>query len=311
MISFIIIGKNEGERLEKSISSVLNVIELDNIKDSEIIYVDSKSSDDSLSIAMSMGVRTFLITGECNAAIARNIGAKESKGNILFFLDGDMEILPGFLQNIINEGNMTYPFVSGIFDDIVYNQEWKYQHTSRRIKLNEGDKDLIEYTTGGLFIIEKALWEKVNGMDSIFTKSQDYDLGLRLAKLGIPLHRKAILLAKHHTVSYYRRKWDPSIKKYASLILRKHFFNPYCYDTVIRGQYSSITLLLSICMSIISPLFLLLYLFVLLYKFYRVGKIDKQYHISLFYKTIVEDILFFWYLFTYFPKVKELSYIQM
>ena len=259
MISFVIIGKNEGERLEKSILSVLNVIKLDYIKESEIIYVDSNSSDDSLSIAKSMGVRTFLITGECNAAIARNIGAKESKGDILFFLDGDMEILPGFLHNIIKDGNMIYPFVSGIFDDVVYNQEWEYQHTSRRIKLNEGDADLIEYTTGGLFIIERALWEKVGGMDSRFTKSQDYDLGLRLAKLGIPLHRKAILLAKHHTVSYYRRKWNPSIKKYASLIFRKHLLNPYCYETVIRGQYTSIALLISICMSVISPSFLLLY----------------------------------------------------
>ena len=47
-------------------------------------------------------VKIYIITGKFNAAIARNIGAKEAKGDV-FFIDGDMEILPDFLPLVYNE----------------------------------------------------------------------------------------------------------------------------------------------------------------------------------------------------------------
>ena len=48
MISFIIIGKNEGWKLLKSIESVYKAIEINKIEDSEVIYVDSRSTDNTL-----------------------------------------------------------------------------------------------------------------------------------------------------------------------------------------------------------------------------------------------------------------------
>lgn len=93
MISFIIIGRNEGWRLEKCFTSVFKTIKKDNIESFEVIYVDSKSTDNSVNVAKSYEeIKVFQIVGVCNAAIARNVGAKEAKGDILFFIDGDMEI---------------------------------------------------------------------------------------------------------------------------------------------------------------------------------------------------------------------------
>ena len=93
MISFIIIGKNEGKTIKLSIESVLNVIENSLFIESEILYIDSKSSDQTLKIVKSYRqIKYFELTGKCNAAIARNVGARESKGEVLFFIDGDMEI---------------------------------------------------------------------------------------------------------------------------------------------------------------------------------------------------------------------------
>ena len=82
MISFIIIGKNEGWRLQKCLQSISYVVEQDAIANYEIIYVDSQSTDNSIELAKQYGAKAFLITGECNAAIARNIGAKEAIGDI-------------------------------------------------------------------------------------------------------------------------------------------------------------------------------------------------------------------------------------
>jgi glycosyltransferase involved in cell wall biosynthesis len=120
MISFIIIGKNEGWRLKKCLHSIAYIIEQDKIVDYEIIYVDSKSTDNSVELAKQHGAKVYLVIGECNAAIARNIGAKEAIGDILFFIDGDMELLSGFLPKVIENGKLVYPFVSGLFIDVIH-----------------------------------------------------------------------------------------------------------------------------------------------------------------------------------------------
>ena len=86
MISFIVIGKNEGLRLKKCFESIHKAIDYDSIKNYEIIYVDSKSIDNSLALAKTFSdIKVFLITGENNAAIARNIGQKNPM-EIFYFL---------------------------------------------------------------------------------------------------------------------------------------------------------------------------------------------------------------------------------
>lgn len=309
MISFIIIGKNEGERLIKALSSLKIVVEEDNLSDYEVLYVDSQSSDKSLDVAKNFGARTYQIIGECNAAIARCIGALEAKGDILFFLDGDMEIVPGFIPQIINEnGKMVYPFVSGIFDDIIYDKDWNYILTSRRFSLKEGEQDAIQNTTGGLFVIEKHLWLKVGGMDTRFAKSQDLDLGLRLAKIGCPLHRKAILAAKHHMISYFRRGMLIGNKKYSALLFRCHLLNPHYYETFIRSQYTTVALVISLIFLFITPWSIVFYISSIIYQIIRVEMLDKSLHLELFYKIPISDIAFIWYALTYYPKKKELKY---
>ena len=174
MISFIIIGKNEGWRLEKCLLSIVFVVKQDEIADYEIIYVDSRSTDNSVELAKQYGAKVFLITGECNAAIARNIGAKEAMGDILFFIDGDMELFPEFLPQVLTTDNqLEYPFISGIFNDIVHDLDWNYLYTSRRHKLQEGNADAVQATTGGLFMIEHSLWNQVKGLDTRLKIGED------------------------------------------------------------------------------------------------------------------------------------------
>jgi len=122
MISFIIIGKNEGWKLTKCLESVFKTIKQSNITLYEVIYVDSNSKDDSIGRANAfVRVRIYQITGICNAAIARNIGARESRGDVLFFIDGDMEIMHDFLPLVYDSSSeLKYNFVSGNLLNINY-----------------------------------------------------------------------------------------------------------------------------------------------------------------------------------------------
>lgn len=303
MISFIIIGKNEGWRLQKCLQSISYVVEQDAIANYEIIYVDSQSTDNSIELAKQYGAKTFLITGECNAAIARNIGAQEAIGGILFFIDGDMELFPGFLPKVLNEnGKLKYPFMSGIFNDIVHDLDWNYLHTSRRHKLQEGDADSVETTTGGLFLIEHSLWDKVGGMDTRFKRSQDYDLGLRLSQMGYSLHRKAILLANHYMRQYTIRNDYVGNVKYTALLLRKHWNNIDYLKIFLKQQYTTVLLLISIILSFVSPLSLFLYVGALSYKNL------KQKNLKRWWNPMVRDCIFLWALLFVVPNKYGLNY---
>lgn len=306
MISFIIIGKNEGWRLEKCLQSISCVVEQDAIANYEIIYVDSQSTDNSIELAKRYGAKAFLVTGECNAAIARNIGAKEAMGDILFFIDGDMELFSGFLPKVLTQdGRLEYPFISGIFNDVVHDLDWNYLYTSRRHKLQEGDADAVQATTGGLFMIEHSLWNQVKGLDTRLKIGEDYDIGLRLTKLGIPLHRKAIVLANHYMRQYTMRNDYVGNVKYTALLLRKHWNNIDYLKIFIKQQYTTILLLLSIVLSFVSPWFVGLYPLSILYKNF------KQKNWKRFWNPIARDIVLLWALLLFVPSKCELNYNQV
>ena len=63
MITFVVIGKNEGWKLKLCFDSILNVVQQDEINDYEVVYVDSRSSDDSVALAKTYPkTRVFLVT---------------------------------------------------------------------------------------------------------------------------------------------------------------------------------------------------------------------------------------------------------
>jgi len=94
LLSVIIIGRNEGERLKKCLHSA-QAIELNGAF--EVIYVDSGSSDGSVALAKSLGARVLEVThARPTAARGRNLGLSEAHAEFVFFLDGDTVIEPKF-----------------------------------------------------------------------------------------------------------------------------------------------------------------------------------------------------------------------
>lgn len=312
MVSFIVIGRNEGWRLEKCFKGIYVFVEAEKIVDYEVIYVDSKSTDGSVELSKRFNnTKTLLITGECNAAIARNIGAKEASGDILFFLDGDMELIPGFWSSVVKDGRMVYPFVSGIENDLMHDGEWHYQYTRVRRKFKVGI-DKFEVTTGGLFMIEASLWKRVGGMDNRFKRCQDLDFGFRLTNKGVKLCRKPLKWVNHYTRDYEVRKDQSSFFKYTAMLLRKHFFNIPAQRFLIGPNYTMWMMLLSIVLLLVFksvwPIFL--YLVPILYRTFRAYQRNRKLvnPIITFIKLIAFDIEFIFYFLFYWPKKQELEY---
>jgi glycosyltransferase involved in cell wall biosynthesis len=307
MISFIVIGRNEGWKLNKCLESIFEVITKNHLKKYEVLYIDSKSTDKSVSFAENYNeVKVIKLTSDFNAAIARNVGFKESNGNVLYFIDGDMEIKADFLAKVYSpDEGLRYNFVTGNYINKYYDHQGNLLHSSPYHNLQEPKKDIA---TGGLFLIERKLWKLVNGMRNDFKRSQDIDFTLRLAKKHIFVTRLPDFAAIHHTISYKdrKRKWHMLFNKselYGRIYLyRRNFLNFYAIKLMIKNDYTLLSLIFVFILSIVSGTmyFMLLYILPIFYKLFgRIKKESNGFLEDLFY-LIARDIFqimgifFFW-----------------
>lgn len=97
-VGAVVIGRNEGARLETCLGSVLRDL-------SDIVYVDSGSTDRSVSLARDVGVEVVELdlSKPFTAARARNAGFKRllqlAPGlRYVQFIDGDCELQPGWIE---------------------------------------------------------------------------------------------------------------------------------------------------------------------------------------------------------------------
>tara|TARA_B110000003_G_scaffold273584_1_gene311645 strand:- start:9508 stop:10458 length:951 start_codon:yes stop_codon:yes gene_type:complete len=303
MISFIIIGKNISNTINRCIESIIRTVLNNKINDYEIIYIDSNSADDSIKKAsLFKNIKIFKIIKNPNAAIARNLGFDKSNGNVLFFIDGDMEIISETLKELYSPKNgLKYPFISGDWFDFKYSNN----EIIKKEKYYDLNSDEYQNTTGGLFLINRNLWIKIGGMRSCFRRSQDLDLGLRMSNIGFPLLRVKELLAYHHTEDYYSyKRFFKDLKNgnflYQGLIYKYNLFNKYMYKEYLYKEISFFTLFLAFFVLIYfkTKFILFIYLFSLLGKlFYK--KINKNHAYELL-QFIIHDInllvsiMFFW-----------------
>jgi glycosyltransferase involved in cell wall biosynthesis len=316
MLSFIVIGKNESVRIYNCINSILNFINFNNLKNHEIIYVDSESKDDSIEMASSFNnVKIIKLVGDLNAAVARNEGAKMAKGDFLYFIDGDMEITNNFYEHVFDkEGKLIYDFVSGEFVSYYYSGG---SFVSSEPYHNIVD-DTFEPTTGGIFIINKLLWVELDGMKLKYKRCQDIDFGLRMSSRGIQLLRKKNIIAIHHTVSYYEHKrlWTDLFNfnqlYQKSVLYRDHALNPFIWRYVKR-EISLFSLLLSFLLYLVSlqSFFLLIFpIFILVKSLYKYDNgVSKNILISYSYYFLLDVFVFFGFLF-FWPNNNKIYSVQ-
>jgi len=306
--SFIVIGKNEGWKLTKCLDSIVSCVDKNNIISYEILYIDSRSTDDSIKKAKKISnVKLFSITGKCNAAIARNIGGKEATGDILIFLDGDMELQSDFISNIFNDnGDMIHPFISGMYCHWLYDSGWNLINKKVTPQITD---NYVRSNTGGFFVITKAFWNEIGGMDTRLTVNEDFDFGLKATEKRVFVLLIAQVGINHHTIPYQNRIWGFITKsRYSALLMRKHFFNKNYWKMSWRMNYTVMILFISL---VSMTFFQYSYIFYLLVLFLRSMSKGIKHLPKRFVFLIIRDIVFLTALFCYYPTKVEISYKRL
>ena len=175
-ISVIIPTYNE----EKVIGKCLESLSKQTYKDLEVIVVDDGSTDETLSKIKGIKV---LKEEHKGPGAARNLGAKEAKGEILVFVDADMTFEPDFIEKLVE------PIISGktkgTFSKDEYVSNWE-NIWARCWNINEGWEPKRRHPKGysdkqKVFrAILKSEFEKVGGFDVTRGYNDDWSLSEKL-----------------------------------------------------------------------------------------------------------------------------------
>lgn len=183
LISVVVIGRNEGERLSRCLQSVLAMT--DPGGPVEILYVDSDSKDDSISRAESLGAKVIGVKPERpSAALGRNAGWREAKGTYVLFLDGDTILHPDFVALSLPEfQNPKVAVVWGHRREIhpeqslfnrVLDLDWIYP---------PGDSEFC----GGDALMRRQVLLGVDGFDASLIAGEEPELCQRIRALGLTI----------------------------------------------------------------------------------------------------------------------------
>src|SRR5690349_12425649 len=99
MITFIIPAHNEEAWVGRCVSAIHSAMEAVGTAH-EIIVVDDSSTDGTSSIAQQHGVRVLRVEHR-HIAATRNAGAREARGDVLFFVDADTLVNAAVIQSAL------------------------------------------------------------------------------------------------------------------------------------------------------------------------------------------------------------------
>ncbi|MDO4905709.1 MAG: glycosyltransferase [Lautropia sp.] len=270
LLSIIVISRNQIKTIDICLDNILAATKASGIDRHgyEIVFVDSRSTDgtpERVRRRQDDRIRIVHVTGHTNAAIARNAGAAVARGDVFFFIDGDMEIGADFLRQAFDaEGKPIAPVIMGQLPEKFYDTNWKL--LSEGPDRYKADHDHYRTEMGGSAIIRRDVFEEVGGYRPELRVNEDIDIGLRLSEAGYKTRILPVVMAVHHTIEYFdwsrqgRMLWDGSMC-FPGAVWRRHWKYAGYWPILISHQRPTVVLLLSLLLSVfVSPWWLLLYL---------------------------------------------------
>ena len=202
-VSVVIKALNEEKKIAKAIQSSLDAVAS---VGGEVILADSCSTDKTIEIASQFDIKIVQLAKpeERCCGIGPQLGYQVSQGEFVYILDGDMEFLPGFMQQAVSYLE-SHPEVGGVGGVIQEMNTESLEYISRMERasghMQAGVVDRLDM--GGLYrrtSIQQAGYFSNRNLHSY----EEYDLGMRLRSAGWQLHRLDI-----HSVKHYGHDADP------------------------------------------------------------------------------------------------------
>ncbi|MEM2507408.1 MAG: glycosyltransferase [Nitrososphaeria archaeon] len=266
IVSVIVITKNNATTIEKCIQSLINQEYPKELM--EIIFVDGHSSDGTdIVIKKYASMFPFIklyYEDVGTMGYARNVGIKNSKGEIILFTDADAFPEKLWIKKMVDafSNNSKIAIVGGL--DILINTDDVHSVVDswRRLHRSSGIRALPKIKTVN-FAIRRDILVKISGFDEKLSHADESDLKARV----ISEFKDAEMLYDPKIVVYHQRgpmnisnRMKKLFKKSSMgvpVMLRKHMLRVYLRNISSPGGTS----LCFIFACLLSPLLLLYLLF--------------------------------------------------
>ena len=213
-VGVVVIGRNEGERLVRCLNSVIDQVS----ESTPIVYVDSGSTDNSVSFAQSLGIHVINLDLSVPFTMARGrntgfeyLAATFSELEYIQFIDGDCELLAGWIETgvqqlALNErlavvcGRLHERFPEASPYNRLADMEWNAA---------VGEVDAC----GGIAMMRVSALKEVNGYDTALICGEEPELCIRLRQKGWTIYRVTSDMAIHDmAMTRFSQWWTRSIR---------------------------------------------------------------------------------------------------
>jgi glycosyltransferase involved in cell wall biosynthesis len=182
--SVIIPSYNEASHIRQCIESVKTN---DNTKaDYEIIVADNGSTDGSVEIVKALGINIIENTEGIRKSIAtlRNLGAKQSRGDIFAFLDADMIVPDNWLLKANEYFSNGFKGVLGFVEKVPDSAGWVGKTWGNRAYQKLDKITYVDFLPGRNLFINRTVFEEIKGFNETLITAEDKDFTLRVFRSG-------------------------------------------------------------------------------------------------------------------------------
>ena len=230
-LTVIIIGKNEEQFIARSIASV---IEASKNMDTQIIYVDSASTDNSIEEAKRFPIGILQLRPDWHLSVAagRYTGTLHARGEYIFFLDGDAETEPEWFDEAIAfmDENLDYGAVAGVLEEVYMSLDGtEIVGGNKNVRGQDLNKHMLGVKSlGGLALFRHSVIKEVGTVNPHLPTAEDHELCLRIRNANYKLARLNYPMAIKYTEK----------RQSVHEVTRRCRTKMYDYGTVMR--YSSL-----------------------------------------------------------------------
>lgn len=205
-IALIVIGRNEGQQLQRAFDSLP-------VDDSlSILYVDSGSTDGSVDLASARGIPVHELdpASPFSAARARREGVDvllETDPDIewIQFLDGDCVLHSDWIRRAVKElqNRGSVAIVCGLISEA--NPESSIYNKMSPLRWDMPTGEIL--ACGGIFMIRRDVYRKVGGFNPALITREERDLCSRVRASGHQVVRIDAPMAQHDSALYRFGDW--------------------------------------------------------------------------------------------------------
>ena len=190
-VSVIIPTYNRAELIQRALLSLQNQTN----QDFEIFVVDDASTDNTEEVIKNFNdnrIKYIVLPENKGQCISRNIALKQANGDYIGFLDSDDEWLPEKIEKQLRvfeqskDPRLAAVYCGYIEKDEIRNKTLSFFSDRNNTKGDFYKKLLTGFcpSTPTMFLVKRSVLDEVQGFDEFLPTFVDYDLWLRIARLG-------------------------------------------------------------------------------------------------------------------------------